>query len=362
MNKILVIPHVGVSGGAGLYIKQVLKELNKSFDLSVGGEYSNYYDNSGVHLDTLWNRVVFPYYRGVSFKVVIYYLLKSLVSLLRLRFIDNNKLQDFDVVVLTSGVQALLVPFISLYYRNTKIIILVQENWRFDGFFLGSISKMIFSKVDLVVSITDSWKAYANENDICSFVYRNMYESGCLNDNTKEKKLDFIYMGGEERIKGYVDFLYFCKEITKIREVHIGILGKVSEASADELKGIFSKSVYGSTLSLLGFVDDVSSVLAGSKILILPIAAPHFCRPAIEAGFNQVPFIIKKHEGMTDFAIPGYNCELYDSLDALVEIAVEFLDDQPAVKQYGINNYENSLGFLHYSSVANVFLKKVQAL
>lgn len=362
MKKILVIPHIGLQGGAGLYINQLVTEISNNFDaeIYVGGKYSKDYNLKKYNLNSTFNKLIAPNYKGIRSRVRYYHLLKSILFLpnISIRLSRHLSRNDFfDVIILTSSIQILLVPTLKKYFKNTKLIILIQENLELENH-LAILFKMFLKDIDLIVSITDSWSKYAKTHKIDSIVLRNLYPAFNVNNTlVSNKEFDFIYLGGDQRIKGFDDFVVFCKKISEVRNCKIAFLGHISESNKDYLLKSLEHSDFDIDIKIFGFLNDIHSVLIKSKVLLLPIASPHFCRPAIEAGFFNIPFIIKRHEGIGDFAIEGYNCEMYYTAEDFRTIAISLLERPQYTNELGKNNFSNSQKFIHKSENTSSFLK-----
>lgn len=363
MANILVIPHVGVLGGAGLYINQVLSELSKSHNVYVGGMHSSSFDFEEYELDSSINRIVFPYYRGVSGKAYWFHFLKSLSYIAKNKYLLNRSYNKnkFEIVLLTSGIQVLLLPIINRFFKDAKVVVLIQENFRLDGYILGKIVERNLLKAGLIVSITNDWKDYSTSCGIETFLFRNMYDFS--RDNIRvpvEKDFDFVYLGGEQKIKGFSDIISFCREMSKIKSFRIAILGEVSIESKKILLGFMNNSIFNVDIRFFGFMKNVTNIIRSSKLLLLPITSPHFCRPAIEAGFEKVPFLIRRHSDINDFAIENYNCEMYDGLEEMINKSILFLEDNSYTTEMGLNNYKVSSNFIYDESIANDFIEAVE--
>lgn len=363
MANVLIIPHVGVSGGAGLYINQVLSEITKSHNVYVGGIYSSDFNFKKYEIDSVINKIVFPYYMGISSKAYLFHYLKSISYMSKNKYLLkrlHNK-DKFEIVVLTSGIQVSLLPIINNFFKNAKVIILIQENFRLDGHILGKIVKKNLLKADLIVSITNDWKSYSKSYGIESFLFRNMYKPSV--DNIKiavKKDFDFIYLGGEQKIKGYLDVVDFCQKMSKIRSFRIAILGEISTESKKNLLEFAGSSKFTVDIVFFGFLKNATDIIKRAKILLLPITSPHFCRPAIEAGFEGIPFLIRRHDDISDFAIEGYNCEMYSDLKEMTNKAIRFLKDNEYTKEIGMNNHNTSKNFIYNDHLGNAFIKVVE--
>jgi glycosyltransferase involved in cell wall biosynthesis len=304
--------------------------------------------------------ISFPYYEGVSLKATLYYFCISLCKIFMI-YSKNKSNDKFDVVILTSGIQMLMLLVTPRIFKGAKVILLMQENWRFEGLFFGKLSKYLCSKADLIVSITESWSEKASQFGIKSCIYRNMYND-ILSDDcvVREKIFDFIFLGGDQKIKGFNQFVDFCTVISSIKSVKIAVLGEVNSKDKAHLEGVISKGLYNSNITFFGFVNNIFEVLEASKILLLPIVAPHFCRPAIEAGYYKIPFIIRNHPGLSDFVINGYNCNTYDSLDEMKTLAIKLLDDVEYLQELGRNNFLVANKFNYTASSGAQLLESIK--
>lgn len=360
MKSVLVIPHVGVTGGAGLYIKQFLNEIDNDFDITFTGRHAVDYEVESDCSYDYMSDVSFPYYEGTSLKATLYHFVISLYKIFMLY--GKSKSNDkFDVVILTSGIQMLTLLVTPRIFKGAKIILLMQENWRFEGFFFGKLSKYLCLKIDLIISITASWSEKASQVGIKSCIYRNMYNDNLsANCEVREKEFDFIFLGGDQKIKGFNEFVDFCTVISSMKSVKIAVLGEVNSKDKAHLEGAISKGLYNSNITFFGFVNNIFEVLEASKILLLPIVAPHFCRPAIEAGYYKIPFIIRNHTGLSDFVISGYNCNTYDSLDEMKIQAIKLLDDAKYLQELGNNNFLVANKFNYTASSGAQLLESIK--
>jgi glycosyltransferase involved in cell wall biosynthesis len=364
VDRVILIPHVGKKGGAGLYIEQVVTSLKLSgLDVSIMGKHCNEYahlDVQASHLGLDFSILNYPNYKGVN-------KLRLLKSLLFLAMILPLKLyqKEFSregVYIITSSIQLPLGFLIKSHNLNSKVIVLIQENYRFDGFF-GRISKYLVSKIDSLVSITEYWSSYARTMGYDPYTYSNKFfpEDNSSKDNgiIARRDYDFVYLGGGQKIKGFDDFIEFYRMISEVRRVKIAVLGAMSDFQNKQISLINNENKSQSFAVVFGFVSNPSFFLKASKILLLPISAPHFCRPAIEFGFYGKPFILRRHEGVQDFAIEGYNCLMYGRVSEFLDKAIFLLNDINERAKLGLNNKSVSRKFIFSYTESNDFVNHI---
>lgn len=358
MKRILLIPHFSSNGGAGLYIKQLINLIKNNYDaqLYAGGKFAEYYNLDFYKFPAAHDKVSLPCYEGVTARAYYFNLVKLVIytPVLISKLTKLKSKPHIDVIILTSSIQTPLVPFLKFFFKRSKIIIIIQENLQFNSFILGSVIRKILNSTNLVISITEAWSKYAVDNLVPNILLRNLYPQPNYSENSV-KEFDFIYLGGDQRIKGFYEFVDFCGRLPCQNIYKIAILGKLSRESKEYIYNTISKPNI--KLSLLGFVDNPEYFIHKSKILIIPITSPHFCRPAIEAGFSRVPFLIKRHSGIGDFAVEDYNCLMYEGVDQMVEKACDLLDRPNLIAILGHNNFINSQKFIEDSETTKGFVK-----
>jgi glycosyltransferase involved in cell wall biosynthesis len=214
------------------------------------------------------------------------------------------------------------VYFYAKNNEGSRVICLIQENLKVN-FFSKIILKNLPKNVHLIAitqSLCNKLKIYFPSISCLSnkFVNKDLYMGA--------KKYDLLYVGGEQKIKGF----NLIKRITKSGSHNIKCIG-------------FSNNYQ--TKLFEGYKENIIIHYQKAKILFCPITKYHFLRPAIEAGLVGVPFIITHLDGYTnvygfdDFIYKGNNCETFKPKDKnSLTIAVKKI----------LNNYE------HYSVNARI--------
>jgi len=342
MNKVIIIPHVEINGGAGLYIKKILSKLREYFEVSVAGKFSQSYSCATSENIFFHEKFVFPNYQGVSLIRKNYHLIRLVLNLLIvLSEIKNKKnLAIKSTIVLTSGIQMPLLWLYKKIYPNAKLIILIQENWILENNIYGKISKLLLHQADEVISITKKWSEYAALNNIKSTVYRNEIDNDFVIDLDSGLNIiyDALYIGGDQRIKGFNSLVRMYRKISDYRKIIICIAGQTNEKSRKIINDLNAKSKNGSMIECVGQVNSIQPLLMRSKFLLLPIMAPHFQRAALEAGFCRKTFLIRNFHVEDDFLDLENNCLSYSDDDDLIAKFLLLLDDDELRSKLELNN------------------------
>jgi hypothetical protein len=361
-NKIIIFPHVGIYGGAGIYIRNLSESLSGFLPVFAGTYASEYGAEESLSKHDCINKIHFPNYVGVKSLTKLYVMLLSSIRLLYLTVMGKDRVnkQNTNVIILTSGIQLLLFYYLKKKYPNAHFVLLVQENWLLSNFFLGAISRKLLNRVDLVVSITDSWKAYANQYGVDSCILKNTFSVSTAPVSASKAKYDLLYFGGTQKIKGYASLIHFFQEYSRKSKIQVAILGEVSLKKKLEIDTINANIENGSGLFVLGFITDTAPIIDESKIVFLPITDSHFCRPAIEAGLRRKTFIIRALDGISDFAIPENNCAKFTSTKDLIDKYNRLSRDVDYLKKLSENNYKFSIEFVKNQTENVVFYNYIK--
>ncbi len=352
--KLLILPHWRKGGGSGFYIQNLIDKLKEKFFLDVAGIYSIDYDKrSGTSgfFDELGS-LSFPVYDGVKKSTLLYRLMISLCRILAI-FIKYNRRQVGDVpavIIFTSSIQAISIPIARHFFPKCKIVIAIQETVNLSTLFGGLLLRLL-RRSDIVISITNQWAAHARKFGIDAVIIRNQYDPSYFSPESNLLKAidsDLLYIGGGARIKGFDIFLESLPTLLKRPGLRILCLGDYGKRDLQTLKKIIDSSKSSSKIVIVGHVLDIRPYLRGTKLLILPIRSPHFCRPAIEAGFFKKTFIIPAHLGLEDFVQNGVNCITFDESNgsAFASKILDLLDDSAKLKALGVANCKNSMNFI----------------
>lgn len=338
IENICIIPHYGISGGSGKYTKEFGDLLSKRYNVSYFGLFSSEYSDAPFeYLNFFWAYFfkynIVPNYKGNS-KLVRY--LYTFLSYLLSNIWVFKKRDNLSIVfVLTSSIQAPLIPLLNKKFVNAKIIILIQENVILDDSIVSRTSVYRIIRANLIFCIDKFWQTKATDFGINALLWTNKFSNDFEFD--EDLNFDILYIGGDQKIKGFWNLIQILEAVEKFKiPVKVCLLGDISNKNMNLL---ISKKFQYINCEMVGFVENVFVYIAQSNFLLLPIESPHFLRPAIEAGILKKPFIIKRLENIESFAIDRFNCLMYDTIFDAAE-AILFLINSPSDKlELGKNNY-----------------------
>lgn len=346
MLKVLFVSHIGLGGGAGIYNQRLVRELINYFgnrNVHITGNYSGF-ECEGIQpvkdiYSNCFNSIKFPNYKGARIIWLLFFLFlglfKSPKLILRLR--KNRGLENFSLIIFTSSIQAIEAAIVQILYPDLKVCLFVQENMRLRGP-LGGVSKRLIRSLNLV-SITEDWSNIVDRHKFQCDIIRNPIE---IDSSYREGlaltdcKWDIVYLGGGSRIKG---FNWLCKFFSSLRvskKVRIAMLGNYSKKDLRELY----KSLKGAKdveVDVIGHVSDAAPYLNNSKLLLLPIQAPHFCRPAVEAALLNRTFAVTDLDEISSFA-DEENCVRFRDFEDLNVHLEYLLNDTDALQELGSSN------------------------
>jgi glycosyltransferase involved in cell wall biosynthesis len=353
-EKVIILPHWAKGGGSGFYIQKLINKLNDKFVVNVEGFYSADYSRgqkSSKLLEGL-SLLSFPAYEGIGKPSTLYHLVTSLGRIIQI-LVKYGRLNENDApsaIIFTSSIQAIAIPVARYLFPTSKIAIAIQENVDLSSI-TGRLMLKLLKNSDIVISITKQWAAYARVFGVHAVIVRNQYDPSyfapeCNRVNPIES--DLLYVGGDAGIKGFDLLKKALPMLLERHELKIICLGHYAARSYRFLSDINESVRSTSKVVIAGHVSDIRPYLRGAKLLILPISSPHFCRPAIEAGFFQKTFVIPEHSGLEDFVQSGVNCMSFNlsSEGAFVSTILNLLDDQVKLKAMGVANRENSSKFI----------------
>nr|WP_283103671.1 glycosyltransferase [Shewanella gelidii] len=122
-----------------------------------------------------------------------------------------------------------------------------------------------------------------------------------------------LYLGGGQRIKGWDFIKEVFLNLSKEYNIEILCLGTFSATQKKEIECINTRMTNESKLTVLENVSDVKLFYSICDFVLIPIISPHFCRPAIEAGFFTKTYIIPDFSELEFFAKHEENCLKYQS-------------------------------------------------
>ena len=356
MNKtnILIIPHCSLGGGAGIYNQKIFETLYIKKNVYGCGIFSKHYTQN-IYVSKIFDelsKICFPVYSGISNNKIIYHLVKSKIIISILKLLSLGKYFKNTIhphaIILTSGIQSILIPFLRHLFPKCKIVIVIQEFIALDTIFGKKFINYVNENNTIIISITESWAKFAASYSIHTRIIKNSFLSPNIYTPKTIISSDLLYVGGDAEIKGFKNMLYILKKLIYIRKLKIIFLGVYNVKSINKIKNLQNATGNQSQLIIEGLQKNIYKYLLGTKLLVLPIQNTHFCRPAIEAGICRKTFIIPNLNNLEDFALSDKNCLMYkfgDYYDGKEQI-LSLLDNVKLRKNLEYNNHRFSKRFL----------------
>lgn len=319
MHSFVIMPHTRRTGGAKFYIYDLIDLLKQVGNVKVAGPHACDYDEAIIQsacLDTLTLQCL-PTYEGICLIRRVYHMSLSALRAVPLIIAPRKQYfkEPFSVLVLTSSVQAMAVPLARWLFPDKRIAIVVQENVRLSRG-LGWLTSLCLRRAHVVISISASWARHAQANGLAPITLPNRYDAAyAAPEHNQEQAItsDLLYVGGGAAIKGFNNMIMALPALLKTPGRRIICLGEYSDGAKRTLERIRNDARPHATLTVVGLVPDIRPYLRGTKLLVLPLGNPHFCRPAIEAGLFGKTFVIPHFPALEDFVLNGENCATYDA-------------------------------------------------
>lgn len=165
------------------------------------------------------------------------------------------------------------------------------------------ISRLINYSGSKIIFLSKQNYKKLNTSPSKSFIIANYVKTKTKAIKKQEKRYDFIYIGGDVKIKG----IEFVKNfiLSDLGECNICLLGYYNDDFKQEFGSL-------NNVNILGVVDDALSYIAASKFLFFPAITPHFPRPVIEAlSVGTIP-IVSDLEGIEEIVIDNFSGFVFD--------------------------------------------------
>ena len=354
-KKILFIHHLSVIGGATKSLLALANaSRNKGFDVTIlfYGDKGNAYEwfaSQGLECHNFPGGQVFQHANGAYIPImqkrpyrVITIFYNAITS------IDNTKsvISSFSPDLVYLNTSLLFPAAMAAKQLNIKVVWHLREQIH-SGLF--GIRKMFimycfqnFSDKVIAISRTNAAKIKANNTEViynsCNSEWQGS-KSDLIALKSKLKITDeriICFLGGNVRSKG-ADFL--LETIKSIKKTSVNfvvvIAGKFSldgpnlNKTEKKVKNILDHDPdLFKYIRFIGVLEDVSTLLKLSKILVWPASTSHFARPIIEAMMNETVVLASDFEssreiinhGVTGFlakrSVPVFSKELIELLEA----------------------------------------------
>lgn len=322
--KLLLLPHVPIRGGAGIYNAAAIAALGQLADVTLlGPDAESYRSRGGMGgggFPAMPARPILPAYAGASWRAWLYYAAlapRRAWTLSRWARRHRGQFEQFDGIVATSSIDLLTLRAITRAVPRLRSVCLIQENAFLQGA-RGGIQLRLLREVGRLIAITPSWAERAARAGLAAMVVMNPFSASAAADakDDPQNATDLLFMGGGSKLKGTELFLDLIERLSARRAIRAALLGDLAGAWQTRASEAQARlAARGSSLVIAGFVADPQSYLRQTRLLLLPIAQPHFCRPAVEAGLCGRTFVISRLPELHDFAEDNRNCRMATSGD-----------------------------------------------
>lgn len=334
MKKILIIHHGKGLGGGLIALLGIIEKLKNDYDVtvlclfdSIAVEYIKEYNVKVIIPNTFFYSKIYSVFEHseasyknlytfcISFKSFFVCVLNAFFfAPIYLRSI----VQQFDLIYLNS---TFLVDWCYVAKRNCKKVIVHVREPLAKGFFgirKGIIRFILFKYCDRIIAITKDNAQRINLLNKTVVIYDPVVFNKTR--NSKNLILDpkyeyFIYLGGEQRIKGFEQIVKSLKYLNdNIRVLFAGqfsiskkrsLVKKIIKVLIDPYYWRYPKLINmlknANNVILLGVIDDVFSYIDNSIALISPFSKPHASLPILEAFSLNKPVIVSDIDGMHEF-------------------------------------------------------------
>lgn len=379
--KILFVHQVGLRGGAGIMLNNILCALDKSeFDPIVicpDGDYISEFKKSGARVVVSERPIYqFSHYTGYHTSIFHPAFIGSAWGMWKDAKYWTEYIKSMDVDLVWLNALTLAPMVFSVNKAGVKVACMVQETavkgWT--GLRTKWLYSILSQRMDGVVFISQ----FDRERARCSskFIevipnWVDLEEYDPSIDSSSARELlgipqdvrVILMMGGVAKIKGTLELISAVSRLKMRSKVILLVAGYTSAPSETKKKwyqrlkqrilSLFAKSylekVFSEidrlgvkdTVRFIGMRDDVAQIYAASDILVFPATKPHQARPVLEAGAMKKPVVVPYFSSLAEFIRHDYNGLVYEakSVQALADALDELLFDPDKATRLGINNF-----------------------
>ena len=372
--KILYIQHVGILGGSGRSLYELISQVIKDEDVKAtivcpDGKLSGMFKDLGLDVITVrglsnFDNNRYSYYRGLRWLILlreIALLLPTIILFLRLKLHRNH----FDIIHINEITMPVVGILGNIFFRNASIVVhsrAVQrniKNWRSKT--LGALNRRIYDKV-ICIDETVS-KSFPYEID------RIIVHNGLqIPANESLPNIEYLNTTGTLRIgmvgslhvsKGSLDLLKAAKLLIDrdrfidceflfygaVPRIKNGIFSKTvkafklqSDTFQDALRYVEDYDLH-DLVRFLPFEADLEKIYRSIDIICFPSLLDAPGRPIFEAGVYGKPAIVCLSEPESNTFLPGVVGELVTTASpiCLAETISMYLNDQNKLKTQKAN-------------------------
>jgi glycosyltransferase involved in cell wall biosynthesis len=378
-NKIVIIHHSGLLGGAGLSLYFTWIELLKHYDVSCyvpndPPELKDFLKQKGLSpksFDYRLGKVTFYSGGNSVFNLKFWY--HSLRIFFHKGYWDSILKSEKPNLVI---VNSIVLCWFGLFSRNYKIMCFVRETLKGRrNSFPNRVIAHFLEKFSLVTFLSDYDKDIWNltyPNTIVSYNFMNSSDyskkqtklEACTDLNINSASFNVLFVGGMNRIKG-TEVLVNSMKLLKDDNINLIIAGNnpglFSFSSIVEfwksliylknkyyyhkINYIISTSFISNKVHYVGIQNEIRKAFDACDVLVVPMIESHQARPVFEFGCQKKPVIITGFSNIKDFVKNNYN-GLTFSVGSYNELAIKIktlYNDKKLYQRLGENNYLNSI-------------------
>lgn len=393
-QKIMIIHHSGIIGGAGVTAYNTIMTLKDDYEIviycpSEPSDFSEYLKENDINVKTY----EFPlgsihYYSGGS-PVLSPGFIKGIINIFKFRKKWDYilKAESPDIVIANSKI---LVGMVLDFKKNKQKSICYVQETRKKSFLniWNKIQRVLLDKFDGVIFISrydqelESLKkaqsvVVPNFINIDSFKSNLGRNEACNNFSIDPNSFNILFVGGMLRIKG---FDIAVKSMKYLKDFNIKLIvagdsefqykheNNIYSRLYNYLKRRYEKSInrvimennLQNNIIKIGVQKDMADVYALADVLIFPATTPHQARPVFEAGAMKVPAIMPDFENTSEYISHGYNGLIFKRKDprSLAENIKVLIKDEKYRKHLGEKSYEATLN-KHTKETSEKLLKEM---
>lgn len=383
-KHILLINNINTYGGSTLSFLDIVSMLKDEYNLTLG--LPPHSESLMQDLESQTYRCYqfnyfpkFSYYSGsVSFLSPT--ILREIINFKHLKsYAEEINLINPDIVILNSMVLSLVGKYIK---PSIKCVCIVRETAKHTP--IDLVFRYTFENyLDTVLFIADYDKDYFKLIKTKSYTVPDVFVIPELETSHQIKDsntYNLLFLGGLDPIKG-LDVL--LKAISLLNDSSIKLL-LAGNYSASDLKikyiteyinprylifkyrvnKYMTKLMKSQQVKILGFQNNLSSMMNQSDALIFPSTYQHQSRPAIEAGYYKVPVILSDFKATQEYYKDSYNCLTFkpNSAKSLSLSIMRLRNDPNLCLEIVQRNYHESVQKHNYTTVKKSLLNLMNQL
>ena len=364
--SVLYINHVGVFGGSGRSLLELLKILSigsfQPYVVSQKGQFINFLENEKIPVIATtgisqFDNTDFSYYRGVRWLVVLREL-AFLMPTFTVLIAAKNKWANIDIIHVNE-LTAMPAAILAKFFFKVPLVVHVRSVQRSMSYGLrGKLLKHLIRRyVDKLIAIDCTVKE-SLPKDLPVEIVRNGFPMpsdakcrvGDVNhlNFSKEYPMRVGCVGSLIKMKGvydlveaarlcakdglFVEIIFVGENMRNLRGIKGYFLRRLGFAAdvRSELQGLVSKYNLQDRVKINRFTADIKSFYDSIHVLCFPSHLNACGRPIFEAAFSHLPSIVAINNPLEDTVIDGQTGICIPAMDPCAILrAISFLYHNP---------------------------------